>query len=280
MTELFRPPQGPCYADLRGKAALITGGGAGIGRGITIRLAAEGMHVFICGRRESRLLEMVERVKSNGGQATAIPADLSREEDISQLFSKIREQSDTLDVLVHNAATVGGGSFAKTDFAFWRHVFDTNVHSSFLLARHAAEFMVPRRSGNMIFISTIGAIRAHHEMVAYDSSKGAIQAFARALALELAPQGIRVNVIAPGPIIGQEASSTWHAQRQQIALDTQFYVSSIAQPNVPLGRHGVPAEIGAAVAFLASEQSSYITGHTLVVDGGSIAQIASPRARI
>jgi NAD(P)-dependent dehydrogenase (short-subunit alcohol dehydrogenase family) len=279
MTETFRPPQGPCFADLRGKAALVTGGGAGISRGITGRLAAEGMDVFLCGRTEAKLQETAERIQQAGGWAVAVVADVSREEDIARLFARIREERQTLDVLVHNAALIDRGTLQKTDAAFWHTMYATNIHSAFYLAKQCAEMMVPRRSGNMIFISTIGATRPHQGMLAYDSSKGALDTFTRSLAIELAPLGIRVNAIAPGAIAGREPrgapDSPW-ARHSKLAFEPEINLEDFAQKYVPVGRFGMPAEIAAAVAFLASDQASYITGHVLCVDGGATAQL-SPR---
>ena len=279
MPEMFRPPQGPCFADLRGKVALVTGGGAGIGRGISIRLAQEGMHVFLCGRRPELLQEMAERIRQAGGQATPIAADLSREEDVAGLFAKIRETCPAIDVLVHNAALVARGSFEKTDAAYWHRMMAANVDSSFYLAKECAAMMIPRRSGSIVFISTIGAVRAHDQMVAYDTSKGAVDSFTQALALELGRHGIRVNAIAPGPIIGQDMTgrgdSAWK-QRSEKALDAEIPSADVKHEHIPVRRYGTPADIGAAAAFLASEQASYISGHVLAVDGGALAQLSPP----
>ena len=280
MSETFRPPHGPCFADLKGKAALVTGGGAGIGRGITIRLAAEGMHVFLCGRREAMLTLTADLIRQAGGNATPIVADISREDDVANLFAKIREQTAALDLLVHNAALVRGRTFAQTDSAFWHQMIATNLDSAFYLAKQCAEMMIPRRSGNMIFITTIGAARAHYKMPAYDASKAALDSFTRSLALELAEHRIRVNAIGPGATTGHDTShlpeSEW-TRRSARAFDAEIDLEVLHQPHIPMGRFGTPAEIGAVAAFLASEQSSYITGQTLYVDGGVLAQL-SPRS--
>jgi len=276
MAQMFRPPQGPCFSDLQGKVALVTGGGSGIGRGISHRLAAEGMQVFLCGRTEERLAKTAEDIRDSGGRATPVVADISREDQIADLFGRIREESGALDLLVHNAALVRGKTLAETDAPFWRAVFATNIDSAFHLAKQCTEMMIPRASGNLIFISTIGAVRAHYGMVAYDSSKGALNSLTRALALELSSHNIRVNAIAPGAVIGQESRRSAHSPRNVVAFDPEIPMEHLRQPHIPLGRRGTPAELGAAVAFLASDQSSYITGQTLCVDGGATVQL-SPR---
>jgi len=277
MTETFRPPCGPCFADLRGKIALVTGGGAGIGRGITRRLVEEGMQVFICGRTEARLNDEAERARQLGGSVTPVVADVSSEEAVEALFERIRDGAGRLDVLVHNAALVAHCRMAEMDTDFWRRMIATNLDSSYYLAKRAVEMMLPRSSGAMIFVSTVGAFRAHHGMPAYDCSKAAVDSLVRSLAIELGPAGIRANGIAPGPIVGQESrgrpDSPWE-RRSRPALDAEIPLAMLEQKHVPLGRCGTPAEIGAAVAFLASRQSSYVTGQTLIVDGGSLAQLA------
>jgi len=263
MDAMFRPPQGPCFRDLSGKTAVVTGGGSGIGLGISRRLAAEGMRVFLCGRREEVLAQAAEAIHGAGGWAQLVAADVSQEEGVARLMDAVREAGAGLDVLVHNAALVRGGPLAKTDAAYWRTMYAANMDSTFYLSKAALGLMAPQQPGSLIFITTIGALRAHHGMIAYDSTKGALNVFVKSLALELAPQGIRVNAVAPGA-----TNRDAHADE----IDPH----SLRQPYVPLGRRGVPAETAAAVAFLASEQASYITGQVLCVDGGATAQL-SPR---
>ncbi|HUW34552.1 MAG TPA: SDR family oxidoreductase [Planctomycetota bacterium] len=278
-TDTFRPPVGPCYPDLRGKTVLVTGGGAGLGRGISYRMAAEGMLVFLCGRREELLNEVAHNIRQAGGLAVPIAADLSREDEVARLFPRIHEHSPHIDVLVHNAALVAPGTFADTDTAYWQKMFATNSDSCFFLAKQCAQTMIPRRAGTMIFISTIGVERAHRRMIAYDASKGALEAFARALSLELAPHRIRVNAIAPGPISGQDTSkrrdSPWK-RRSEKAFDPEISWEEFHHPHIPIGRFGTPADIAAAAAFLASDQASFITGTVLTVDGGATTQLAPP----
>jgi len=261
-------PWGPCYSDLRGKTVLVTGGGSGIGRAISLRMAAEKMRVIMCGRTLSTLEETVGIITERGGQAMVIEADISSEVSVREMFARIRETTPTLDVLAHNAALVKGASFAHTSMEFWRQVLSTNLDSAFYLCKHAVEMMKLQGSGSIILISTIGAVQAHHNMIAYDTSKGGLESFCRALAVELAPDGIRVNCVSPG------------ATLRKYYLNSEIPIEEIEQPHVPLGRYGLPAEHAAAVAFLASGQSSYITGTTITVDGGATAQLTPRSARI
>jgi 3-oxoacyl-[acyl-carrier protein] reductase len=262
MSDVIHPPQGPCYSDLKGKSALVTGGGSGIGRGICLRLGAEGMRVFLCGRTERTLQETAELVRAEGGEAAHFAADLSQPEQIEGLFKQLYGVCESLDLLVHNAARKGGGPLERLELDSWRTFMATNLDSSFLLTKKACETMIPRRSGCIIFISTVGGLRAHYSQVPYDASKSGIDGFMRAAAIELAQHGIRVNGVAPGPIRTRGA-----------VFKKEIPSSHLANGNVPLGRAGVPAEIAACVAFLASAQAEYIIGQTIYVDGGGTAQL-------
>lgn len=259
--DLIRAPHGPCYADLRGKVALVTGGGRGIGRGLSLRLGVEGMRVVVCGRTEQTLAETVGLIEAAGGTASAQAVDVSSEEQVASLLASVRERYGRLDLLVHNAAMMEGRTLAATDTDHWRRAFATNMESAYHLAQGSLPLMP--RGGSMVFVSTVGALQAHYGMVAYDSSKGALETFIRALALELAPQGLRVNGIAPG--------ATDHD-----AHAAEIPAARLVHRFVPMGRRGTPAEMAAAVAFLASDQASYITGQILRIDGGATAQL-SPR---
>jgi 3-oxoacyl-[acyl-carrier protein] reductase len=263
MSDVIRPPQGPCYPDLKGKSALVTGGGSGIGRGICLRLGAEGMRVFLCGRTEKTLQETAELVRAGGGEAVHFVADLSQPDQIEGLFKQLYDACESLDLLVHNAAIKDGGPLQTLDLDLWRTFMATNLDSSFLLTKKACETMIPRKSGCIIFISTVGGLRAHYRMVPYDTTKSGIDGFMRAVAIELAQHGIRVNGVAPGPI-----------RTHGPVFKKEIPSNHLANANVPLGRAGVPAEIAACVAFLASTQAEYIVGQTIYVDGGGTVQLA------
>jgi NAD(P)-dependent dehydrogenase (short-subunit alcohol dehydrogenase family) len=263
MDNTLSSPHAPCYPDLQGRVALVTGGGKGIGKGISLRLAAEGMHVCLCGRHEETLADTASLVRAAGGKALPIVTDLSKPEEIARLMETVAEEAGPLDLLVHNAAILRSKPLAQTSPEEWRYTIDTNLNSCYYLGRAALDVMVPRHQGSMVFVSTIGAQQAHHGLNAYDTSKGGVDSFVQSVAIELAPLGVRVNGIAPGAI-----RSRYH--------EAEVPVADLHHPHVPMERSGTPAEIAAAVAFLASSQASYITGHMLTVDGGATAQL-SPR---
>ncbi len=284
MDILSEAPGCTCYEDLRGKVALVTGGGSGIGRAICVRLAREGARVLFCGRTRETLDETARIIERDGGDCHAIRADLSDVAGVDSVFEAVESGPGSLDILVHNAAQLHSHPLMATDLDHWRQIFAINTEAAFLLVRRAADLMVPRASGSIILVSTIGALRAHHYLVAYDASKGALESFTRAAALELAPHGIRVNSLAPGstrlrPVDESEKDPVKRALLE-LGFETPTAASAFRQPHVPMGRHGTCAEMAAAVAFLASGQSSYVTGHTLVVDGGATAQLSPPSARI
>lgn len=277
MPNVFRPPHGPCFPDLSGQIALVTGGGTGIGRGISIRLAEERMRLFLCGIHEEPLVDVAREIEAGGGTATPIVCDISKPEEIEAMFATIRSSCEGPDVLVHNAAMMTGrGKILDTDVEFWRQMFATNVESAFVLSRECAKTMIPRHLGSIVFISTIGAQRAHYGLIPYDSSKGAIDSLTRAVALELGEHNIRVNGVAPGPIPGRSAYQGDHTPRPMdvLAFQDEIPFEDFKQPYIPLGRHGTPAEIASVVAFLASAQASYVTGQIIAVDGGATAQLS------
>lgn len=249
-------PDAPCYPDLRGKVMIVTGAGTNIGRGIARRLAAEGGRLLICGRRIELLEETCDLIRQANGECKALRADLTSDEDVNRLFETVVESFGTLDVLVQNAAYMFMTYATKVTMEAWDRSFTTIARGAFLLASNAYKLMAPKREGTMIFISTVGALRAHQHGLPYDSAKAAVDGLVRNLAVDYGDVGIRVNAVAPGAI-------------PPVAMPAP-------RSEIPIGRNGTAADIAAAVAFLASRQASYITGQILYVDGGLTVQL-TPR---
>ncbi len=254
----------PRYPEFKDQVALITGSSRGIGTGIALRLAREGMKVVLHGVDESELKQTTEEFQSLGVDAIGVYADFTSEDDIKRLFQETTDCFGTLDLLVNNAADLRRLHFLDGDLALLDHQLAVNIRAPYLCAHHAAEIMRPLHRGNIVNISSVGGLRAHWAGLPYDVTKGALDSMTRAMALDLAREGIRINAIAPGAILSQKTLSPDDPRVQEIAQ------------RIPMPRFGMPLEIGAVVAFLASPDASYITGQILYVDGGLTVQLGPP----
>lgn len=247
-----------CFPDLRGQAVLVTGGGTGIGRGIAQRLAREGMRVAICGRRPGPLEETAGLIAAAGGEAVWVPADVGDPEQAPNLFAQITARLGPVDAVVHNAMRMAFPTFEDCTLEEWEASFATGTRAAFLLAKHALPGMRERGRGAFVLVSSVLAQRPNRRGLPYHAVKGALEAMTRQMAIAWAREGIRVNALAPG----------------LIAAGRSFSRQEAAHEAIPLGRAGTPAEMGAVVAFLLSEQSSYIVGQVIHADGGTSIQLA------
>jgi NAD(P)-dependent dehydrogenase (short-subunit alcohol dehydrogenase family) len=254
----------PCYPDLRGQVALITGGGTGIGRGIARRLAAEGMKVAICGRRADRLAETATLIESDGGEVLAAPADVNDPDQLSSFVDRALDRFGQVDALVHNAMFMSYSSFADHTLEQWDQSFATGARAAYLLCQRIAPAMLERGRGGIVLISSVQGSRPNRIGLAYVAVKGALEAMTRQLAISFADRGVRVNAVAPGRIL----------TRREPTPD------NMSNELIPLGRAGTPAEMAAVVAFLLSQQSSYITGQVIHADGGISVQLVPPGLRL
>jgi 3-oxoacyl-[acyl-carrier protein] reductase len=253
---------------LDGKVAIVTGSSRGIGKATALRMAAEGARVVVHGKTDGgRLGPIVAEIVRRGGKAVPVAADLGDEAAVGRLFDETVRTFGTLDVLVNNAAwSDPKAHLLEMDAAHWDTVMRSNLRSVFLCTHRAATLWVEqKKTGNVVNLTSFGGSRAHRNMAAYDTSKGGVEAFTRAAALDLGPFGIRVNAVGPGAIMTEQfAEQDAHARAERGAV-------------VPLGRGGDPDEVGRVIAFLASDDASYVTGQVLYVDGGVLAQLRSPQ---
>ena len=250
---------------MKGKVAIVTGSGSGIGRSIAIRLAQEGATVVVNDINQETVSESEQDIRSKGAQVLGVLADVTNSTDVTRMFEQTIKAFGTVDTLVNNAAWADPvAHFLDMTEAFWDRVITTNLKSMFLCSQMAARLMAEQKKrGAIVNISSWGALRAHREMVAYDASKGGVEAATRAMALDLAPWGIRVNAVGPGPI----------ATPRLLGLFRDNEKIERLRQTIPLERLGQPPDVAAAVLFLASDDASFITGQILYVDGGALAQL-------
>jgi NAD(P)-dependent dehydrogenase (short-subunit alcohol dehydrogenase family) len=251
--------------DLSGRTALVTGGGRGIGRHVALGLAEAGADVIVASRKRENLDETVRLVEKTGRRAWAIEADLSQPESTDTLVRGVFETVPRLDVLVANAGFAWGQPVLEHGLAGWDKVYDLNVRGTFYLCQQVAQRMKEAGGGNLILVSSISGLRGSRDeeqpSVAYNTSKGAVITLTKELAVKLAPFGIRVNGIAPGPFVTDMMDHMLdHPERW-----AEF------RKRIPLDRAGEADDIKGVAVFLASDASRYVAGHTLVVDGGIMA---------
>jgi len=247
---------------LRNHVCVVTGAGQGIGRGIARRLVEEGAIVVAAGRGREAGEAVVAELAATGGEAWFQPTDVRDEADCARLVAAVEGRHGRLDVLVNNAGVGLLRSVVDTTADEYAYVMDTNVRGAFMLCKHALPGMVARKGGSIVNLASVASFVGFEHDAAYCASKGALLMLTRQLALEYAPRGVRVNAVCPGFVDTPELRHYCGQQADPVAA------LAVCEELHPLGRVGEPEEIAAAVAFLASAESSFVTGAALVVDGG------------
>lgn len=252
---------------LRNQKALVTGANSGIGEAVALHLARAGAAVAVNYVVDPEAAAgVVRQIQSEGGEARAIQADVSREEDVQAMFAEMIREWGTIDILVSNAGLQRDAAFEQMTLEQWNKVLNVNLTGAFLCAREAAREFTRRgvkpdiscAAGKIIFMSSVHQVIPWAGHANYASSKGGIMLLMESVAQELAPKKIRVNSIAPGAIktpINRSAWATPEAEARLLSL-------------IPYGRVGVPDDIGQVAAWLASDESDYVHGTTIFVDGG------------
>jgi NAD(P)-dependent dehydrogenase (short-subunit alcohol dehydrogenase family) len=246
---------------LKDKVAVVTGSGAGIGRAIAELFAAEGAHVFVTDLNGESATAVADGLRGAGLKATAMTVDVSRGQDVTALFREVEKAFGRADVVVNNAGLNVRSDFRHLSDADWVKIREVNLDGVVRIARDAFGLLKAAGAGSLINVSSIMGRRGLRQLAGYSATKGAVTALTKALAVEYAPYNIRVNSVAPGYI--------------DTALTERFLknplVSKALLDKTPMRRFGTPVEIARATLFFASEDSAYVTGAELAVDGGMTA---------
>jgi len=246
---------------LEGKAALVTGGSRGIGRAVCGMFGFLGARVAVnYVRDEAAARETVAEVARAGGEAFALRADVSRPEEAGRLVAETLDRFGTLDVAVVNQGIWKPAAIEEMTPEQWEETIRINLGGAYAVCHHAARAMIPRRSGAIVTIASTAGQRGEPGYSHYAASKGALLAFTKSLAAELAPHGIRVNAVSPGWVLTD--------MTRQVFADPAQRAEALRP--IPLGRPGTPEEIAGPVAFLASDLASFIYGEVLCVNGGAV----------
>jgi gluconate 5-dehydrogenase len=250
--------------DLSGKIAIVSGGGSGIGRQMATGLAEAGADLVLCARKVERCEEAARELEGLGRRTLALACDVRDQEQVLAVVDRVRADFGRIDILVNNAGTSWGAPAEDYPLEGWQKVIDVNLTGVFLFAQAVGRVMIEQQAGKIVNIASVAAFGgAPPELmnsVAYNASKAGVVGFTRDLATKWARHGINVNAIAPG----------WFpSDMNKVLLDAQ---PDVYLEHIPLKRFGGPDDLKGAVVYLASRASDYVTGHTLIVDGGQNAQ--------
>lgn len=246
---------------LEGRTAIVTGGGQGIGEAIATAMAEEGASVVVAELREDTAAAVRRKIEEAGGTALARATDVSRDASVDAMVEACIERFGRVDILVNNAGIYPTSTVEDMAEDEWERVIGTNLFGTFLCSRAVTPHMLAQRSGRIISITSGRGLQGADNGAHYAASKGGIIGFTKSLALELAPAGVAVNCICPG------VSDT--AQPRGHRTEEELYASAA---RIPLGRIGQPRDMAKAAVFLASDRGRFVTGQTVVVNGGAIMQ--------
>ncbi|MFE6997902.1 SDR family NAD(P)-dependent oxidoreductase [Microbacterium sp. NPDC057659] len=250
---------------LQNKNAIVTGGAGGIGRATSLAFAAEGASVAVVDLNADAAEAVAEEIRAAGGTAIALAADVSSEADIERVVASVVEELGGIDVVFNNAGIIRRTTAVEITVEEWDRVFGVNVRAIFLMCKHVVPIMAANGGGSIVNTGSGWGLKGGGQAISYCASKGAVVNMTRALAIDHGPQGIRVNSVNPGDV----DTGMLRDEAKQLGQDQAGFLAEAAER--PLNRMGQPSEIAAAVVWLASDESSYVTGSALVVDGGGIA---------
>lgn len=246
---------------MEGKVAIVTGASSGIGRATALKFAAEGARVALVARSADKLAEVAAEIEAHSGEALAIPADVTREADIERVVRETVAAFGGIDVLVNAAGIIATGTVETTPLDNWDEMMNINVRGPFYLMQCAMPHLVERR-GSVVNVSSVTGIRAFPGVLAYCTSKAAVDQLTRCAALEMAGKGVRVNAVNPGVTVTD--------LHRRGGMDEAAYADFLEHSKTthPLGRVGQPEEVAELIFFLASPRAGWITGGSFPIDGG------------
>lgn len=252
------------YFDLSGKTAIVTGSTAGLGKAMAIALGEAGANVVVTGRDAGRGLETLEQVRAVGARSIFVEGDLRKQEDIDALVAQALEAFGTLDILLNNAGINKPCPTLELTRSEWMEIIETNLNCTVFMAQAAAKVMVRQHGGVIINTASISGMMVNYQVAqpSYYAAKAAIMMLTKAWAAEWAPYSIRVNAIAPGYMRTEQTKKSFTDPGCADMVQNWMRLT-------PLGRPGKPEELGGTAVYLASDEASYLTGHTVVVDGGA-----------
>jgi NAD(P)-dependent dehydrogenase (short-subunit alcohol dehydrogenase family) len=255
-----------------GKVALVTGGSQGIGRAVAELLAAGGASVGVLGLESDQVDDTVRGIRERGGEALGLTADVTDRRAVAQAVATTVEAYGRLDALVTSAGIQRYGTVADTDEAVWDEVFAVNVKGVFLVAQAALPHLRRSGQGSIVVISSVQAHGAQTDVAAYSASKGALDALVRAMAVDEARTGVRVNAVCPASVDTPMLRASARRFGDGSAAGTEQLIGAWGRSH-PMGRVAEPREVAEVVAFLASSRASFITGEDVRVDGGLLASL-------
>lgn len=246
---------------LKGKTAIVTGGGRGLGRAIALEFASAGANVVVAARSWNEISQVAEEIQNVGAKGLAIKTDVTSEEEVQKMVEYTLNEFGGIDILVNNAGTSIVKPIVEMSTAEWHQVINTNLTSAFLCCRTVGPYMIKQRSGKVINVASIAGLRGGPGVyIAYSTSKAGLINFTRALAVEWARYNIQVNAIAPG---------RFDTEMSKEVLENPETLQRILR-KIPLRRIGRPDEVGPLALYLASDVSDYVTGEVIVIDGGAM----------
>ncbi|MBR7835516.1 glucose 1-dehydrogenase [Actinospica durhamensis] len=246
-----------------GRVAVVTGAAQGIGAAVAARLAAEGAAVAVADLSAERGAETVEAITKNGGRAVAFGADVSQTPEVEALVAAVVAEFGRIDILVNNAGITRDNLLFKMTDEDWDAVINVNLRSAFLMSRECQKHFTKQKYGKIVSLSSRSAL-GNRGQANYAASKAGIMGLTATLAIELGPYGVNVNAVAPGYI----ATAMTDATARRVGLDPEE-LKKLAADQTPVRRVGEPEDIAATVAFLAADESSFISGQTIQVNGGA-----------